>query len=139
MDTVDQRTRSRMMSKIGSRNTRPELAVRRVAHRLGYRFRLNRRDLPGTPDIVFPGRRKVVFVHGCYWHRHADCRFCYQPKSNVDFWTRKFEANVSRDKRVLADLSSSGWDPLVIWECQSRSEDTVASLLNGHLGPAGST
>src|SRR4051794_37940993 len=104
MDIVDRETRSRMMSRIRGRDTKPELAVRRLAHRMGYRFRLHRRDLAGSPDLVFPGRRKVIFVHGCYWHRHPGCRFAYSPKSNVDFWNEKFSSNVARDTTVFLQL-----------------------------------
>ena len=134
MDIVDQATRSRMMSRIRGKDTRPELAVRRIAHRLGYRFRLHRRNLPGSPDLVFPGRRKVVFVHGCYWHRHPGCRLAYSPKSNMEFWAAKFERNVARDEEVLTLLQRQDWDPMVIWECKSGDSDTVAARLSAHLG-----
>lgn len=123
-----------MMSGIRGKDTKPELAVRRLAHRMGYRFRLHRRDLPGSPDLVFPGRRKVVFVHGCYWHRHPDCRFAYTPKSNADFWNEKFAFNVKRDTEALSQLQNEGWDPLVIWECESVDADQVAARLLNHLG-----
>jgi DNA mismatch endonuclease (patch repair protein) len=125
-----------MMSRIQAKNTRPELEVRRVAHRLGYRFRLHRRDLAGSPDIVFPGRRKVIFVHGCYWHRHEGCRYCYAPKSNVEFWNAKFERNKERDRQALSKLKEIGWDPLVIWECESADPAGVAARLTAHLGTA---
>jgi DNA mismatch endonuclease (patch repair protein) len=134
MDIVDRATRSRMMGRIRSKDTKPELAVRHVAHRLGYRFRLHRRDLPGTPDLVFPGRRKVVFVHGCYWHRHADCKFAYLPKSNAAFWNEKFAKNRERDVEAIAKLRESGWDPLVIWECESVDGALVSARLSAHLG-----
>jgi DNA mismatch endonuclease (patch repair protein) len=88
------------MGRIPGKNTKPEIAVRRVAHKLGYRFRLHRRDLPGNPDIAFPGRRVALFVHGCYWHRHDACRFAYSPKSNVEFWQAKFKNNVARVARA---------------------------------------
>ncbi|MBU1377071.1 MAG: DNA mismatch endonuclease Vsr [Alphaproteobacteria bacterium] len=134
MDIVDPERRSRMMSRIRGKNTAPELAVRRLAHRLGFRFRLHRRDLPGSPDLVFPGRRKVVFVHGCYWHRHPGCRLAYQPKSNIDFWQAKFARNVERDAEAVAQLERQGWSPLIIWECESRDAGTVAARLRAHLG-----
>lgn len=134
VDIVDQPTRSRMMGLISGKNTKPELAVRKVAHRLGYRFRLHRRDLAGSPDLVFPRRRKVIFVHGCYWHRHPGCRYAYSPKSNVDFWNDKFEANKARDAAALTKLKDAGWDPLVIWECDSADSERVATLLSAHLG-----
>lgn len=134
MDIVDQATRSRMMSRIRGKDTKPEMTVRRVAHRLGYRYRLHRAGLPGRPDLVFPRRRKVVFVHGCYWHRHPGCRFAYSPKSNVDFWTQKFENNVRRDLAALTLLRDSGWGPLIIWECECGIDELVAAKLTAHLG-----
>ena len=134
LDSVDRATRSQMMSRIRGKNTKPELAVRKIAHRLGYRFRLHRRDLAGSPDLVFPGRRKVIFVHGCYWHRHAGCEFAYSPKSNVEFWSRKFGANMLRDAFVIQELKTQGWDPLVIWECETKDAAVVASRLASHLG-----
>jgi DNA mismatch endonuclease (patch repair protein) len=123
-----------MMRGIRAKGTKPEMAVRRLAHRLGYRFRLHRRDLAGSPDLVFPGRRKVIFVHGCYWHRHPQCRFAYSPKSNIDFWNSKFESNMVRDAAALTKLKEQGWDPLVIWECESADPDGLATRLSAHLG-----
>lgn len=117
------------MSRIRSRDTKPEIVVRRVAHRLGYRFRLHRRDLPGTPDLVFPVRRKVVFVHGCFWHRHAGCRFAYEPKSNVSKWQAKFRDNVARDTRVRTALSELGWEVLTVWECETRDIERLSNAL----------
>jgi DNA mismatch endonuclease, patch repair protein len=133
MDVVSAEQRSTLMAGIRNRDTGPELTVRRVAHRLGYRFRTHRRDLPGTPDIVFPGRRKVVFVHGCFWHRHAGCRLAYEPKSNVEFWQAKFRVNVARDERVAAALQVLGWTSLTIWECEVRDVVGLARTLEGHL------
>jgi DNA mismatch endonuclease (patch repair protein) len=137
MDIVDHETRSRMMAGIRGKNTKPELVVRRTAHQLGYRFRLHRRDLAGTPDLIFPGRRKVVFVHGCFWHRHPGCRRATSPKSNTEFWQLKFSANQARDASAIANLTSGGWDPLVIWECESADPGRVAGRLTAHLGPPG--
>ncbi len=134
MDIVDPLRRSQMMSRIRGKDTIPELAVRRIAHAQGYRFRLHRRDLPGTPDLVFAGRRKVVFVHGCYWHRHQGCRLAYEPKSNVEFWSSKFMRNVARDQAALIALDQQGWSPLIIWECETRDSDMVAARLRAHLG-----
>lgn len=136
MDIVDRQTRSRLMARIRGKDTKPEMVVRRIAHRLGLRFRLHRRNLPGSPDLVFPGRRKVVFVHGCYWHRHPGCRLAYEPKSNIKFWAEKFAANVARDQKALKDLRNLGWDTLIIWECEARDPDLVTSSLSAHLGPA---
>lgn len=107
-----------MMSRIRGRDTKPELAVRSVLHRLGYRFRLHVPDLPGRPDIVLPRHRTVVLVHGCFWHRHEGCRFCCVPKTRVDFWRRKFEGNVERDRVVRRELRKIGWRVMVVWECE---------------------
>lgn len=136
MDIVSAEQRSVIMSRIRGQNTKPELIVRRLAHRLGYRFRLHRRDLPGTPDLVFPGRRKVLFVHGCFWHRHSGCRFAYQPKSNVSRWKAKFEGNVARDIRVRKALEQAGWSVLTVWECETRDVDTLSKNLIGFLDDA---
>lgn len=105
------------MSRIKSGHTAPEIAVRSMLHRLGYRFRVHDRSLPGRPDIVLKQHRAIVFVHGCFWHRHRGCRFAYTPKSNVVFWTTKFEANVARDKEAIRRLRHDGWRVLVVWEC----------------------
>ena len=118
MDTVTKERRSVIMSSIRGKDTKPEMIVRRAAHSLGLRFRLHRKDLPGTPDLVFVRRRKAMFVHGCFWHRHSECRKAYTPKSNADFWQRKFARNVERDVAVQAKLRAAGWDPVVIWECE---------------------
>jgi DNA mismatch endonuclease (patch repair protein) len=127
-DTLTRADRSRLMGRVRQKNTSPELAVRRAAHRLGYRFRLHKKDLPGRPDLVFPRHRKVVFVHGCFWHRH-DCKKATTPTSNVEFWQRKFAANVSRDRNVLAKLHELGWSTMVVWECQVQDQ----TELNGKL------
>ena len=122
------------MSRIKGRNTTPELAIRRIAHGLGFRFRLHRRDLPGSPDLVFPRYQTVIFVHGCFWHRHDGCRYAYRPKSRIQFWTKKFEENVARDERNEAALRNLGWRVLVIWECETRDHDLVRARLLAHLG-----
>lgn len=120
------------MSRIKGQDTLPELAVRRIAHRLGLRFRLHRKGLPGCPDLVFPKYRLALFVHGCYWHRHAGCKYAYMPKSRVAFWRKKFSENVARDKRNEEELRKLGWRVLVIWECETRDEEYVRqSLLSG--------
>lgn len=136
MDIFDKQARSKLMGRIRGKDTKPEMTVRRLAHGLGYRYRLHRADLPGSPDLVFPGRRKVVFVHGCYWHRHQNCRFAYVPKSNEAFWSRKFAANVARDRQAVIDLEAQGWGTLVIWECEVKDSNLVASRLSAHLGPS---
>jgi DNA mismatch endonuclease, patch repair protein len=116
-DIVDKKTRSRMMAGIRGRNTKPELRLRRALHAHGYRFRLNVRSLPGTPDIVLPKWNTAIQVHGCYWHRHAGCQKATTPSSNVEFWTKKFHDNVRRDARAIADLHELGWRTLIVWEC----------------------
>jgi len=126
-DVVDRATRSRMMSGIRGRDTKPEKQVRSFLHRAGLRFRLHA-SLPGKPDLVFPRHGAVAFVHGCFWHRHPGCRYATTPSSNVDFWQAKFDANVARDKRVTRQLRKEGWRVLVVWECQLSSSalDSVA-------------
>ncbi|MBI3568198.1 MAG: DNA mismatch endonuclease Vsr [Gemmatimonadetes bacterium] len=117
-DTVDRDTRSRMMSGIRGKDTAPERAVRSGLHRRGLRFRLNVSGLPGRPDIVLSRWNAVVFVHGCFWHRHAGCRFSYTPKSRVAFWRQKFRENVVRDRRVVKELTADGWNVHMLWTCE---------------------
>ena len=117
-DIVDKKTRSRMMSGIRGRNTRPELAVRKALSAAGFRYRLHSKLLPGKPDIVLPKLRYAIFVHGCFWHRHSGCKFAYTPKSNPEFWLNKFDSNVRRDKVVRSALRRAGWRVLVVWECE---------------------
>lgn len=117
------------MSRIRGRDTAPELVVRRIAHALGLRFRLHRKDLPGCPDLVFPRHRLAVFVNGCFWHRHAGCRYAYSPKSRVAFWEEKFRGNVARDRRNEESLLTMGWRVLIVWECETRDEATVRQKL----------
>ena len=133
MDTLSPAERSERMSRVRGKDTGPELRVRRIAHRLGYRFRLHRADLPGRPDMAFIGRRKVVFVHGCFWHRH-DCTAGRRlPKSRLDFWQPKLDGNAVRDHAVSTRLHAEGWRPLVIWECETRDEEAVAARLREFL------
>lgn len=110
------------MRRIRSKDMRPELAVRSLVHKLGSRFRLHRKNLPGKPDLVFVAQRKVIFVHGCFWHSHQGCKSAHVPKSNLDYWGPKLERNRSRDKKNIAALKAEGWRTLVIWECETRSE-----------------
>ncbi len=117
-DIVDRATRSRMMSGIRGKDTGPERAVRSGLHRAGLRFRLNVGTLPGRPDIVLPRWKTVVFVHGCFWHRHPGCRFSYFPKSRVEFWRQKFRDNVVRDRQSAKALSAAGWKVQVLWTCE---------------------
>ncbi|WP_315761762.1 DNA mismatch endonuclease Vsr [Bradyrhizobium sp. SZCCHNS2005] len=128
--------RSANMARIGPRDTAPELAVRRALHRLGYRFRLHRADLPGKPDVVLPRHRTVFLIHGCFWHQHPGCRFAYMPKSRVEFWRRKFEGNVARDARVQKALEEGGWKVRVVWECETRDQGALNRLLQRALRDA---
>jgi DNA mismatch endonuclease, patch repair protein len=127
MDTLSPEKRSWNMSRIRGKNTKPELAFRSVLHRLGYRFRLADKTLPGKPDIVLPKYRAVVFVHGCFWHRHPGCKYAYTPKSRCEFWIQKFDANVLRDETNLSHLKKAGWLPIVVWECEIK-RDAVATV-----------
>ena len=136
-DIVDSQRRSELMASIRGRDTAPELAVRRIAHRMGLRFRLHRNDLPGRPDLVFSKHRLAVFVHGCFWHRHHGCRYASTPKSRIAFWTEKFAANVARDARQEAALRALGWRVLVVWQCESRDEGTVERRLAASIGRGG--
>ena len=117
------------MRSVGQRNTKPEMVVRRRLHALGYRFRLHRKDLPGTPDIVLPSRKMVIFVHGCFWHRHKGCGKASTPKTRVDFWSEKFERNVSRDERKESELRAAGWRVVTVWECQVKDVEALDAFL----------
>lgn len=132
MDVVDKATRSRMMSGIRGKDTKPELLVRSHLHRKGLRYRLHAK-LPGKPDLVFPKYRTAVFVHGCFWHRHENCHYTTTPKSNADFWQTKFVANVKRDALVQEKLTALGWRVLVVWGCQTGKEDldALAATIRG--------
>ena len=129
MDHLSPAQRSWNMSRIRGRDSAPERTVRSLLHRGGFRFRLHRRSLPGTPDIVLPRYRTVIFVHGCFWHRHEGCRFAYMPKTREAFWSEKFSQNRSRDARVAAALKCQGWRVLVVWECEIRNTDRLARRL----------
>lgn len=129
MDILSKEKRSWNMSRIRGKNTTPELVVRSKLHDMGYRFRLHSTKLPGKPDIVLPKYRTVIFVHGCFWHRHKGCRYAYTPKSRVDFWKKKFEGNVNRFKRVENLLKQEGWNVAVIWECETFTRDKLTDRL----------
>ena len=131
VDVVDKATRSRMMAGIRAKNTKPEVALRSALHRLGFRFRIHDRKLPGRPDIVFPRYRAAVQVHGCFWHRHEGCRFTTNPSSNAEFWQAKFQANATRDRAAELKLQENGWRIGVVWECAIRERgaaDIAAQL-----------
>jgi len=123
MDTLTPEQRSERMGRVRGKDTKPEMIVRRLVHGMGFRYRLHRRNLPGSPDLVFLSRKKAIFVHGCFWHRHPDCKLARIPKSRHDFWVPKLEGNRKRDLRNQEALATLGWDYLVVWECQVR--DTV--------------
>ncbi len=108
------------MSAIKGKNTKPEILVRKLLHRLGYRFKIQRKDLPGKPDIVLPKYKTAIFINGCFWHRHAGCKYASTPSTNSDFWEKKFAANVGRDARNYAALKDQGWNVLIIWECEVK-------------------
>ena len=121
------------MARIRGSDTRPEVSVRRLLHALGYRYRLHRRELPGTPDICFPGRKKAIFVHGCFWHRHDGCARTTTPTTRTSFWEDKFRKNVVRDRRNMTGLAELGWDAMVVWECETRNLERLAPRLAGFL------
>ena len=133
MDRITKEHRSWNMSRIKGANTKPEVRVRSILHRMGYRFRLHRKDLPGKPDIVLPKYETVLFVHGCFWHRHPECRFAYTPKSRVAFWKKKFLRNVERHHEVKEQLTELGWRVIVVWECETKDEDKLWELLESVL------
>ena len=122
--------RSRNMSAIKSKNTKPEIAVRKVLHSMGYRFRLHGKDLPGSPDIVLPKYKTVIFVHGCFWHRHENCKYATTPKTREEFWESKFKENVIRDKSHQKKLSAIGWKIIIVWECEIKDKNL---LINDRL------
>ncbi len=121
------------MSRIGAKDTAPEIVVRRLLHGMGLRFRLHVKTLPGSPDVVLPRHRTVVFVHGCYWHRHPGCKRAYTPKTNAEFWEAKFARNVERDRRVSSQLADLGWRVIVVWECETRKPDKLLRKLERFL------
>ena len=114
--------RSRNMSAIKSKNTKPEITVRKLLYSMGYRFRLHRKDLPGSPDIVLPKYKTVIFVHGCFWHRHENCKYASTPKTRKEFWEKKFSENINRDNLNQANLALKGWKIIIIWECQLKGD-----------------
>ena len=135
VDTVTAKRRSEIMSNIRAKGMKPEMAIRRLTHAMGYRYQLHRKDLPGKPDLVFPGRRKVIFMHGCFWHQHPDttCRIARLPQSNQHYWLPKLERNVARDAEHQTQLAELGWDVLVIWECDVGANDGIADRIRDFL------
>ena len=133
MDSISPKERSEVMARVRSTNSRPELCVRRIVFALGYRYRLHVRGLPGVPDLVFRSRKKVIFVHGCFWHRHANCALARMPKSRIEFWETKLEGNRQRDKKNRRALSREGWKMLTIWECQLKHTARVERRIGEFL------
>jgi DNA mismatch endonuclease (patch repair protein) len=129
MDIISKEKRSWNMSRIKSKNTKPEILVRSLLHRAGYRFRLHVKDLPGTPDIVLPRHELAIFVHGCFWHRHSNCKFAYQPKSRTDFWAAKFRNNVERHRKVVMQLQELGWKVILVWECETSDSNKILTRI----------
>ena len=132
MDRVSKMVRSKIMAAVHSRNTGPERAVRSLVHRLGYRYSLTRTDLPGSPDLVFVSRRKVIFVHGCFWHAHS-CRFGRTPKSRVVYWKTKFSTNRARDRRQANELRKTGWSVMIVWQCELKKRHALEARIEGFL------
>lgn len=137
VDTLTKRERSQRMALIRSKNTKPELAVRRLVHDMGFRYRLHGTKLPGRPDLVFPPRHKAIFVHGCFWHRHRGCKLARIPKSRVSFWKEKLEGNQQRDARNIAQMRRLGWTSLVIWECQLGRVESLSRRIRKFMEAGG--
>ena len=131
-DRISPALRSRNMSRVRSKDTASEMLVRRLVHAMGYRYRLHRRDLPGTPDLVFSSLRKVIFVHGCFWHQH-DCKRGKRPSSNVRFWNEKLDGNARRDKANILALQEKDWSVLVVWECETKKLDLLSRRIEAFL------
>ncbi|WP_257283360.1 very short patch repair endonuclease [Endozoicomonas sp. SESOKO1] len=129
VDILVSLSRSRNMAKIKSKDTKPEMIIRKYLHAKGLRYRIHDKQLPGKPDIVLPRFKTVIFVHGCFWHRHEKCRLAYTPKTHCDFWNKKFEANVKRDRFVIATLIEKGWRIIIVWECAIRSKSRDEYLM----------
>lgn len=136
VDSIDQATRSLVMSRVKGKDTRPEMVVRRLVFAAGYRYRLHVRSLPGSPDLVFRARRKVIFVHGCFWHRHEHCSLARLPKSRVEFWTEKLNGNKARDERIYDALTEAGWEVLVVWECELKHREQLDKRIRSFLDSA---
>lgn len=133
VDHISPERRSWLMSRVRGKHTSPELRVRRAAHKMGLRFRLHRKDLPGKPDLVFPSRRIALFVHGCFWHRHSQCPKASMPKTRSSYWAEKFQSNQARDKKNISELQRRGWATLVVWECQTKDDEELASILRNEI------
>ncbi len=132
-DSLTKKHRSWNMGRIKSHDTKPELVVRSLLHSMGFRFRLHKKDLPGRPDIVLPKYRTVIFVHGCFWHRHEGCKYAYTPKSRIEFWKEKFQGTITRDKKNIKDLKKHDWKVVVVWECEIRDIEKLKKKLKTKL------
>nr|NJM04131.1 DNA mismatch endonuclease Vsr [Desulfobacula sp.] len=133
MDVFSKEKRSRIMSRIGGKDTKPELLVRSLLHSMGYRFRIQRKDLPGNPDIILPKYKKVIFVHGCFWHGHAGCSRSKRPDTNMEFWNKKIDGNMERDKYNIQRLEDSGWMTLTLWTCEIKDQEALKNRLLSFL------
>ena len=129
VDIISEEQRSWNMSRIRSKNTKPEMVVRSMLHRMGFRFRLHDRKLPGNPDIVLPKYKTVIFVNGCFWHRHSGCRYAYTPKSRINLWEEKFSRNIERDQEARYKLEILNWKVLTVWECETRDVQSLMAKL----------
>jgi DNA mismatch endonuclease, patch repair protein len=132
-DHVDALKRSQMMAAVRSKDTKPEMAVRRLVHAMGFRYRLHQTSLPGKPDLVFASRRKIILVHGCFWHRHRGCRYATTPKTRTAFWNQKFCTNIERDRRTLRELKRMGWSVKTVWQCELKNPAKLAKALDEFL------
>jgi len=128
VDTVSVTERSEIMSRVRHKDTKPEMVVRRLIHKAGFRYRLHVPNLPGKPDLVFPKRKKIIFIHGCFWHSHGGCHHARVPKSRTSFWATKFESNKARDARNLHALTEAGWQVLVLWECELTNPNLIEKI-----------
>lgn len=133
MDIFSKDKRSRIMSHVGGKDTKPEQIVRSLLHRMGYRFRLHRKDLPGKPDIVLPKYKKVIFVHGCFWHGHSGCKRAKRPATNQKFWHEKLDKNIARDRAVIEQLEKMGWKVLVVWTCEMKDMESLQMKLSSFI------
>jgi DNA mismatch endonuclease (patch repair protein) len=136
-DVFSKEKRSWIMSRISGRDTKPEIIVRKLIHSLGFRFRLHVRTLPGNPDIVLPKHRKIIFVHGCFWHGHENCKRSRRPSTNTGFWDKKISGNIERDKTIIVDLYELGWNTLSIWQCDIKNQEKLFELLRNYLFTGG--
>jgi len=132
-DTVSKETRSRIMASVRQENTKPELVVRSLLHRMGFRFRLHRKTLPGSPDILLQKYCVAIFVHGCFWHQHPGCLLAKRPASNTEYWEKKLNDNIERDKSKLKELKHANWNTLIIWQCETKDEDALTLKLKNFL------